>query len=110
MKINFKILQLKNITSCGHSFRDWQEAKEKFDLTDYSEVFNGSFDSPTDDINSICDILFRQFNRVTEEDCKRLEEIGFKGHSLSRSDVISLEHEQDVAHYCDAFGWKRINL
>ncbi len=54
-------------------------------------------------------------------DCQSLEDVfyifnmqhpaGYKGHSLSVSDIVELEEGPDIGFwFCDSFGWKKIDF
>lgn len=103
--MKFKILQTKNRDLLFMHY-DW--ISDKFNLLDYKTVYEGNIETKSEDKEEICEILFRQFNRVTKEDCERLESIGFKGHSLSVSDIIMFENDNTI-YYVDAFGFTKIN-
>lgn len=62
-------------------------------LTDYYEVWSGYVD---DDIT--LDNIFTMCNLNHPE--------GYKGHSLSISDIVVIEGK--YYWYCDTFGWKEI--
>lgn len=94
-----EILQINSIRDCDYAFMRWEFAKSKFSIKDYKTVIK--FNSPSNDLDDI----FRQFNRVTEEDVERLDKMGFKGHSLSVSDVVKADGQM---FYCDSWGWKEI--
>lgn len=46
--------------------------------------------------------IFREFNRVTEADCERLEEIGYALPSLSVGDTVEVEGKTWL---CAGVGW-----
>lgn len=100
--MKLRILQINNPRNCSYFDRDYAFAKEHgFNLNDYQCVGEFSIDAD----NSLDDI-FRMFNRVTEDDVERLNNLGYTGHSLSVSDIIDLE---GYLYYCDSFGWTEIN-
>ena len=92
--MEYKIYQLTKKTD--YRFESWKWAKEKFDMNDYTCMYDGTI---TGDNNySMLEDLFYKFNMERPED--------FRGHSLSVSDVVSLEGK---LYYCDSCGWVEIN-
>lgn len=87
------------------AFRDWKRIK-KFNLNwsfkPYKSVWSG-FTKIKDDYD-ILEHLFAKFNLNPP--------FGFKGHSMSVSDIIKINHttDEDKAKYyfCDARDWKDI--
>ena len=87
------------------AFRDWERIK-KFNLNwsfkPYKSVWNG-FTKIKDDYD-ILEHLFAKFNLNPP--------FGFKGYSMSVSDIIKINHttDEDKAKYyfCNARGWKDI--
>lgn len=66
------------------------------DKANYDLVYSAPLD-PFVTLNEI----YRRFNEDLPSD--------FRGHSLSISDVVVLQHgEQKAAHYCDPFGFRKI--
>lgn len=108
MKLRFKILQIKDVMPCSYIFRPWELAKHKFSLADYKVVYEGEDDFNTNEIAALCEIIFRKFNIVGGDDCKRLNEIGYKGRSLNVSDIIIFDEEDDTLHYVDVFGFQTL--
>lgn len=101
--MNVKILQIKKGLDTGYNFMGWSAAeKHGFSLDHYETVWSGKMDS---DIN--LDDIFMTFNRITDEDCAYLESIGFRGYSLSCSDIIVLDNKE--AYYVDDFGFKKLD-
>lgn len=100
--MNIKILQIKKGLDTSYYFRGWSTAEKwGFSFNHYETVWSSEMDS---DIN--LDDIFRTFNRVTDEDCDYLESIGFRGHSLSCSDIIVLDNKE--VYYVDDFGFKKL--
>lgn len=100
--MKLKIYQVKKECLHQFGFRRYDVAKERgFDLANYDCVWSGDIDCDTS-----LDGIYRRFNRVDEDDCEFLDEIGFTGHSMSVSDIIDLE---DHMYYCDTFGWVELN-
>jgi len=111
--MNISIYQLKNTKGYSYSFMSLDFAlNHGFCRDDYEEIYafteNALLIQDVSGLTNeqLLEIIFRQFNRVTEEDCKRLEFIGFKGHSISVSDVVKIDDEY---YYCDSFGWENIS-
>jgi hypothetical protein len=108
--MKYTILQLKADTEDQRNkwFIPYSELTRKFgkvDLNDYFKVYEGETEF-LEDISSISNIvkvhllldeLFEQFNMYPPKD--------FKGHSLSVSDIVTVE---DRVFYCDDIGWKEI--
>ena len=101
MFVNFKILQIKNTAKCDYAFRPWREAENYFSLLDYNIVHKdlGYFSSRNKD--EICEEIFKKFNNKVE---------GFKGHSLSVSDIIMFDDEYNTLHYVDEYEFKTIKI
>lgn len=99
----YKILQLDNSKESliyDKLFTSWNElgGLNRFDINDYETVYEGEIES-SDYFNyfELLDELFSIFNRE--------HPIGFKGHSLSVSDVVCID---GTFWYCDSFGWVEI--
>lgn len=65
----------------------------------YEEVWTGEVEE-TNDVNETLEHIFRQFNIGRKPE-------GYKGHSLSVSDIIQLE---DKSYYCDSYGFEEIEF
>lgn len=55
--------------------------------------------------------IYRIFNRVNEEDVQFLEKIGYKGRSLSISDVVEISNSNNsksTFYFCDRIGFRQI--
>lgn len=72
--------------------------KDKLSLSIYEEVYEGEYDfaEDEDEVNAMLEAIFVRFNRRVE---------GFKGHSLSVSDVVEIDGEY---YFCDDFGWVKL--
>lgn len=79
-----------------YKFRPYEEAEGKLNKADYKVVFDGEIDFPEG--KDEAEYLFELFNIGD-----RLE--GYKGHSLSVSDIVDIEGE---VLYCDDIGWKKL--
>lgn len=99
-----KIFQIKNIEcmeSCGYAYRWWSDkVMKKFNINDYEIKYQFEDFSNDDDFNILED-CFCKFNRGSGYDVPD----DFTGHSLSVSDVISIDNKY---YYCDSIGWKNI--
>ena len=90
-----QIFQIEDIRNCDYAFRSYEEAKQGgFSPSDYAEVYNGFVGA-----NDSLDDIFMMFNINHPQ--------GFKGHSLSVSDVISVP---EGMYYVDDIGFSRISL
>ena len=87
--------------SADYKFRGYDEARAAGgpDRDDYRRVFVGELNLNKDSSIALEEI-FKWFNG-----CERPE--SYKGHSLSVSDVVSLN---GVNYYCDNFGWRKIDF
>lgn len=101
MNVKFKILQIKDIRKCNYAFLWWNIAKEDFSLLDYAVVHEGSDDFDSENLEEICEQIFVKFNTKVE---------GFKGHSLSISDIIIFEDNSDTLYYVNDSGFKKIQV
>ena len=90
--MNYTILQQINPT-----FRVTEE--ENIKKEEYKPVYSGTIEEGDLNINQILENIFIKFNVSHPE--------GFKGHSLSTSDIVILDNE---AYLCDMVGWKKVNL
>ena len=85
-----------NSKTCDYAFEWWDRCKDKFDILDYTKVYEGNI-VPGENEFVVLEQLFEIFNIRRPED--------FKGHSLSTSDVVQLG---DKYYFCDSVGWKDI--
>lgn len=97
----YKIYQIKDISETDYAFRCFD--KNKFNFNNYEMVYSDfiKLDTPV----NILEDLFFTFN------CERPED--FKGHSLSVSDVVSINTPTETGYeiryyYCNSIEWKDI--
>lgn len=97
--MNYKIKQHKDIRNCRYSFMDYDYAQNNgFNLDDYKVVYEGDIEVSDDQSTHNClEKLFTKFNLTRPE--------GFKGHSLSVSDIVELD---GFNYYCDSCGWRKL--
>lgn len=96
--MKLKIYQIKKDAPDRHykifeSYDKLIEYYGKIDMNDYNCVWEDDF---ADDEDTLEDI-FARFNMNHPQ--------GFKGHSLSVSDIVEMD---EVKYYCDYIGWKRL--
>ncbi len=97
--IIYRIHQIKDIANTDYAFRGYDP--KKFNFSDYECRGEGEFDAEARTAIEICDIIFHVFNMR--------KPAGFKGHSLSVSDIIELKTDITTSfYYCDTVGWVRI--
>ena len=94
MTTQYKIYQLKSIAKTDYAFRDWDCAKRfGFNINDYKLVYSGETEE-----ENVLEELWVKFNMDHPED--------FYGHSLSVSDVVAINRDNDWRwYYCDDIGW-----
>lgn len=90
--MNYTILQQINPT-----FRVMKE--ENIKKEEYKTVYSGTIEEGDLNANQILENIFIKFNVSHPE--------GFKGHSLSMSDIVILDNQ---TYLCDMVGWKKVNL
>ncbi|WMI82468.1 YodL domain-containing protein [Anaerotignum sp. MB30-C6] len=97
---NVRIWQLKADSDFSMRFISFDEFKEKFgepSKDNFEVVFDGSL--PTNNIDAIYEI------------CNINHPDGYKGHSLSMSDVVELYDESGSEfHYVDQFGFREVDF
>ena len=71
----------------------------KVELKNYKSVYTDVRDIPSDDNCGFLEGLYSEFQGVKPN--------GYKGHSLSVSDIIQVD---ETYYYCDSFGFKKLNL
>lgn len=98
--VTFRILQIKDIASCDYAFRSYDKAKFKLEDYQVEYCYTVNFwDQKSDDY--ILDFIFQMFNTAIPED--------FDGHSLSVSDLVSIERDNtECLYYCEPFGWAKV--
>lgn len=95
MVFEFNIYQ----TKVEYAFMSWGNAKEKFNLNDYTKVYSSTIEEK--DIFHALQRLYLIFNLNHPVD--------YKGRSLSVSDVIEFKTEQlRELYYCNSFGWIKL--
>lgn len=91
--MQMRILQIDRDKDVEYEFRDYEYAlKNGFTLDDYKCVWEENIDSDTD-----LDEIFTRFNLDRPR--------GYRGHSLSVSDIVDLEGH---LFYCDPAGWTEL--
>lgn len=105
--MRFKILQITK--DADYLYSGYSVAKKHgFSLDDYSEIFQGEDEALTGlTPEEALEVLFRRFNRTTKASAVYLENIGFKGRSVSVSDIIVLDDEY---YYVDLVGYSRLEI
>jgi len=97
---NVRIWQLKPDSDFELRFRSYDEIQNIYGepcINNYEAVYDGEFD--TNDLEAI----YSKFNMD--------HPVGFKGHSLSISDVVELYDDSGSAfHYVDRIGFKEIEF
>ncbi len=102
-----RILQLNITNSHGIIFRDYDDIKDKFDLKNYSIIYeNKNFNHVNpltgepikENIEDLLEYIFTIFNMGEKPN-------SYKGHSLSVSDIVELD---GIMYYVDGFGFKKL--
>lgn len=78
-------------------FRSYDEYKNELKIYDYVRVYVGEVYSNNKEISEILEDIFEELNIN--------HPIDYFGHSLSVSDVVSID---DDFYYCDSWGWVKI--
>ncbi len=102
--INYKIYQLdsddRNLRFASYNFV--KKVGKNVNLKNYKEVYSDSIEAGNSDIVDVLEKLYDKFNLYRPED--------FKGHSLSVSDIIAIEKEdnKETFYYVDDLGFKDV--
>ena len=97
--IPYKIHQIKDIENTIYAFRRYDP--NIFSYEDYRCVYEGTIERADRTNPEICEELYFMFNMQHPE--------GFRGHSLSMSDVVELLiNGQSIFYYCDMCGFQRL--
>ena len=97
--MKYYIFQLTETATSNYGFMSWDFARHYFNFKDYACFYIGEIHEAS--IDALLEEIFVQFNTNRPED--------FKGHSLSVSDVVKIECDNQAwYYYCDSFGWKDI--
>lgn len=101
---NFQIYQVDMSLPTGarimfHSYETIQKEGTQLSLDDYKQVYEGEFEENTDSRLPIQEQIYLMFNITHPKD--------FKGHSLSMSDIISVDGKY---YFCDSFGFREISF
>lgn len=92
---NYKIKIYQVPISCDFCFRGY--AKDKFDFSQYIEVYDGEVLVNPDE--NVLEEIYTIFN------CDH--PINYHGRSLSVSDIV---YYNNTYYYCDIIGWQRIKI
>lgn len=96
-----KIFQLSQSNKNAFLFMYWNDVESNFNINRYNVVWECEFEDivPVPSTNNIwnLDKIYEVFNINHPS--------GFKGHSLSVSDIVKLGDEY---FYCDDLGWENI--
>ena len=79
-------------------FRDLQDG-QKIDFAQYESVWKGTMAEKGQSIEAQLEIIYEKFNCNHPKD--------FKGHSLSVSDVVAVDHQ---LYYCKDIGFEKMKL
>ena len=97
----YSIFQLKdNLEATQKLFLSYDYTIEKYgaiNFNEYDTVYTGEIHDG--EPNAILEEIYTIFNTN--------HPAGFRGHSLSKSDLVALEGIG--TYFCDSFGWKKIN-
>jgi hypothetical protein len=99
--MNVKVFQMKDVEKYhGFKFRELPDNVSEVDMRDYDLVYDGDLavqHAEDNDIN-VLDFLFHKLNVGDRP-------ISYQGHSLSVSDLVSLEGR---LYCCQSIGWKPV--
>lgn len=97
------VLQLKGSDELHHYLFSRLSLLEKLglkvELKNYKSVYTDVREIPSDDNIDFLEALYSEFQGVKPK--------GYKGHSLSVSDIIQID---ETYYYCDSFGFKKLNF
>ena len=93
--MKYKIKQIKDVDNCEHSFKYYEQCKDKINLDEYEVVYEGELDCQ--EMSNALEELFKIFNIKIPED--------FKGRSMSISDIVKIDGKN---YYCDMIGWEEL--
>ena len=104
-KYEVMILQVKNGPEYRYerfaSMRELDKEGKTPDFSHYDIVYHNALKNKVTDADSFLEDLFYKFNVEKPE--------GFKGRSMSVSDIILIKTEDVMqAYYCDSFGFKHL--
>ena len=92
--MKYRILQIKNLAEADYRFMRYDFAtRNGFDLADYACVYEAEAWTAHDDeeLQKFLEFVFVKFNADYP--------LGFKGHSLSVSDIIEVERDGEVRRF-----------
>lgn len=98
LTVKYRVFQIKDIENSLYAFRGWRTAKEYFTFSNYKEVYAGTTEVDETDENEPYMALEELFHILNVGAKPK----GYKGHSLSVSDIVELD---GVLYYVDSFGW-----
>lgn len=101
----YAILQMKRMDEINNlrfmSYDVFERQGQLPEINFYDTIYAGPFTTQVTDSFIICENLYVKFNTDKPE--------GFRGHSLSVSDVIALKRQEDVKYFfVDPFGFKEL--
>ena len=97
-RFNYVIYQVR--VESDFAFMRWEWVKNhNWSFSSYRSVWNGTEEAKDD--YDLLNRLFEIFNLNHPE--------GYRAHSISVSDVIRIDDENEIRYYyCDSIGWKDI--
>lgn len=82
------------------SYESTMQQVGKIDMEIYDEVYRGEIQRPVESLQQTLEVLYGELN------LRKDHHPGFRGHSLSVSDVVELG---GVRWFCDSMGWRMIS-
>lgn len=82
------------------SYESTMQQVGKIDMEIYDEVYRGEIQRPVESLQQTLEVLYGELN------LRKAHHPGFRGHSLSVSDVVELG---GVCWFCDSMGWRMIS-